>query len=112
MVRKIRIIAEQTPIRHILPPPTIASLLAIVVGMVPQIKALFFGDDAPLSVISDSLEILADAMVPSVMLILGGMLAEGPNESKLGLRTVIGISITVVRLLVLPLARNWNSVVG
>ncbi|KAG5532283.1 hypothetical protein RHGRI_026796 [Rhododendron griersonianum] len=101
VVRKMRIVAEQTPIQHILQPPTIASLLAIIVGMVPQIKALFFRDDAPLSFISDSLEILAGAMVPSVMLILGGMLAEGPNDSKLGLRTMIGI--TVVRLLVLPL---------
>lgn len=35
------------------------------------------------------------------MLVLGGMLAEGPSsESALGLRTVIGV--TVARLLVLP----------
>ncbi|KAK9276500.1 hypothetical protein L1049_006034 [Liquidambar formosana] len=101
MVRKIRIVAEQTPIRHILQPPTIASLLAIIVGMVPQIKAFVFGYDAPLSFITDSLEILAGAMVPSVMLILGGMLAEGPIDSRLGVRTTIGIS--VARLLVLPL---------
>ncbi|XP_027361595.1 protein PIN-LIKES 2 [Abrus precatorius] len=100
VVRRIRIVAEQTPIQHILQPPTIASLLAIIIGTVPQLKALFFGYDAPLSFITDSLEILAGAMVPSVMLILGGMLAEGPNESKLGLRTTIGI--TVARLLVLP----------
>jgi predicted permease len=51
--------------------------------------------------ITDSLEILGGAMVPSVMLILGGMLAEGPNESRLGLRTTIGI--VVARLLVLPI---------
>lgn len=100
VVRKMKIVAEQTPIQHILQPPTIASLLAIVVGMVPQIKAFFFGYDAPLSFISDSLDIMAGAMVPSVMLILGGMLAEGPMDSKLGLRTTIGIS--VARLLVLP----------
>ncbi|XVE85377.1 hypothetical protein DITRI_Ditri17bG0085900 [Diplodiscus trichospermus] len=99
--RKIRIVAEQTPIRHILQPPTIASLLAIIVGTVPQLKAIVFGYDAPLSFVTDSLEILAGAMVPSVMLILGGMLAEGPNDSKLGLRTTIGIM--VARLLVLPL---------
>lgn len=101
VVRKMKIVAEQTPIQHILQPPTIASLLAIVVGMVPQIKAFFFGYDAPLSFITDSLDIMAGAMVPSVMLILGGMLAEGPMDSKLGLRTTIGIS--VARLLVLPL---------
>ncbi|KAL2347640.1 hypothetical protein Fmac_001640 [Flemingia macrophylla] len=101
VVRRMRIVAEQTPIQHILQPPTIASLLAIIIGTVPQLKAFFFGSDAPLSFITDSLEILGGAMVPSVMLILGGMLAEGPNESKLGLRTTIGI--TVARLLVLPL---------
>ncbi|XWS22809.1 hypothetical protein CRYUN_Cryun29cG0067800 [Craigia yunnanensis] len=68
VVRKMRIVAEQTPIQHMPQPPTIASLLAIIV---------------------DGLEILDGAVVPSVMLILGGMLAEGPNGSKLGLRTTI-----------------------
>lgn len=101
VVRRIRIVAEQTPIQHIMQPPTIASLLAIVVGMVPQVKAFLFGYDAPLSFITDSLEILAGAMVPSVMLILGGMLSEGPGDSTLGLRTTIGVIIA--RLLVLPL---------
>ncbi|CAK9155068.1 unnamed protein product [Ilex paraguariensis] len=99
--RKIRIIAEQTPLQHILQPPIIASLLAIIVGMVPQIKAFVFGYDAPLSFVTDSLEILGGAMVPSVMLILGGMLAEGPNESNLGFRTTIGV--IVARQLMLPL---------
>ncbi|ONK73749.1 uncharacterized protein A4U43_C04F34860 [Asparagus officinalis] len=101
MVRRMRIVAEQTPIQHILQPPTIASLLAIIIGLVPLLKSFFFGTDAPLSFITDSLEILAGAVVPSVMLILGGILAEGPNDSSLGLRTTIGI--TVARLLVLPL---------
>ncbi|PHU01815.1 hypothetical protein BC332_27066 [Capsicum chinense] len=101
VVKKMRTVAEQTPVQHILQPPTIASLFAILIGMVPHLKAFTFGYDAPLSFITDSLEILAGAMVPSVMLILGGMLAEGPNESRLGLRTMIGIS--VARLFVLPL---------
>ncbi|CAA0817260.1 Auxin efflux carrier family protein [Striga hermonthica] len=57
--------------------------------------------DAPLSFVTDSLEILAAAMVPSVMLILGGMLAEGPDESRLGVRTTVGIM--VARLVVLPI---------
>ncbi|KAJ0039127.1 hypothetical protein Pint_22215 [Pistacia integerrima] len=101
VVRRFRIVAERTPIQHILQPPTIASLLAIIIGTVPRLKVFFFGYDAPLSFITDTLEILGGAMVPSVMLILGGMLAEGPNESKLGRRTTIGI--VVARLLVLPL---------
>lgn len=85
----MRTVAEQTPIMHILQPLTITSLLAII-----------FGSEAPLSFITDGLEILGGAMVPSVMLMLGGMLAEGPNESKLG-RTMIGSF--VMRLLIVPL---------
>ncbi|KAL8472675.1 hypothetical protein ACS0TY_029119 [Phlomoides rotata] len=101
MMRRIRNIAEKTPVSHILQPPTFATLLAFFIGMIPPIKSFVYGDDAPLSFITDSLKILAQAMVPSVMLILGGMLAEGPNESKLGRRTTIGI--IVARLLILPL---------
>ncbi|VVA94886.1 unnamed protein product [Arabis nemorensis] len=101
VMRRMRVVAEQTPVKHILQPPTIASLLAIVVGSVPQLKKIVFGYDAPLSFITDSLNIMGAAMVPSVMLVLGGMLSEGPKESTLGLRTTIGI--TVARLLVLPL---------
>ncbi|XP_042499641.1 protein PIN-LIKES 2-like [Macadamia integrifolia] len=100
VVRRIRIVAEKTPIQHILQPPTIVSLLTITIGLVPQLKSFVFGTDAPLSFFTDSMEILAGATVPSVMLILGGMLAEGPNDSKLGIKTTIGI--TVARLLVLP----------
>ncbi|XP_020595059.1 protein PIN-LIKES 2 [Phalaenopsis equestris] len=100
VVRRMRIVVEETPIRHILQPPTIASLLAIIVGMVPLFRNFVFGSDAPLSFFTDSLEILAGAVVPSVMLILGGMLAEGPNESSLGIRTTIGI--IAARLLILP----------
>ncbi|GAV92133.1 Mem_trans domain-containing protein [Cephalotus follicularis] len=118
MVKKIRIAAKQTPIQHIIQPPTIASMLAIIIGMIPQLKAIVYGSDAPLAVINDSLDIIAGAMVPSVMLVLGGMLAEGPNESRLGTRTTVGI--IVARLLVLPLigigviylADRWNVLVA
>lgn len=99
-VRKMMVVAEKTPIQNIFQPPILASLLAIIIGSIPQVKSFVFGHDAPLGFITDSLEILGGAMVPSVMLVLGGVLAEGPNDSKLGLKTTIGV--TVARLLVLP----------
>ncbi|KAI5684342.1 hypothetical protein M9H77_05570 [Catharanthus roseus] len=103
MVRRIRIVAEQTPVRHILQPPMLATLLAFIVGMVPPVKSMVYGDDVPLAFITDSLDMMASPLVPAVMLVLGGMLAEGrgPNESRLGARTTIGIIVT--RLLILPL---------
>lgn len=117
VVRKIRVVAEQTPIHQILQPPTIASFLAIVIGVIPALKHIVYGADAPLQVITDSLDMMAQAAVPSVMLVLGGMIGEGPNESKLGIRTTIGI--IVARLLVLPvigigviyLAGKWNLLI-
>ncbi|GJU97030.1 protein PIN-LIKES 2 [Tanacetum coccineum] len=99
LVQKIRVVAEKTSIKNIIiQPPIIASLLAKFVGSVPQVKSFVFGHDAPLSFVTDTFEIFGGAMVPSVMLVLGGMLAEGP-KSKLGVKTTI--SITVARLLVL-----------
>ncbi|CAN6706207.1 unnamed protein product [Malus baccata var. baccata] len=101
IVRKFRYVAWRTPIHRILQPSTIAFLLAIVIGMIPTLKSLVFDDDQVLSFLTDSLEIVAEAMVPSAVLVLGGMLAEGPNESNLGMRSTIGI--IVARLFVLPL---------
>ena len=57
--------------------------------MVPQLEGLVFGDEALLSFITDSFQFMARAMMPFVMLVLGGMLAEGPEESRLGLRTTV-----------------------
>ncbi|KAJ6370977.1 hypothetical protein OIU77_001479 [Salix suchowensis] len=117
VVRKIRVVAEQTPFHHIIQPPTIASFLAIAIGVIPALKHFVYGADAPLQVITESLGMIASAAVPSVMLILGGILGEGPNESKLGIRTTIGI--IVARLLVLPVigigviysAGKWNLLI-
>lgn len=83
-----------------LQPPIIASLLAIAVGILPNTSSFIFGDDAPLGWFTDSLTILGAALVPCVMLVLGGTLSGGPGNSDLGLRTTIGISFT--RLVVLP----------
>lgn len=41
--------------------------------------------------ITNNLEIVVEAMVPSAVLVLGGMLAEGPNESNLGVRLQLGL---------------------
>ncbi|XVF20678.1 hypothetical protein REPUB_Repub12eG0022600 [Reevesia pubescens] len=119
VVRKIRIILEHTPINQILQPPLIATVLAILLGIIPQVKTIVFGSDAPLDFITDSMAMISEAMVPAVMLVLGGMLWEVPNyESKLGIRTTIGI--IVARLLILPLAGigvvyladKWNFLIS
>eukprot|EP00850_Spirogloea_muscicola_P014408 SM000103S09500 [mRNA] locus=s103:354447:357734:- [translate_table: standard] len=88
--------------RDIFTPPTCAAqLLALLVGVIPSLKSVFFGQAAQLSLLTDTLNVLGMAMIPSMMLVLGGNLTKGPGDSDLGWRTVVGITIT--RLVVLPI---------
>ncbi|KAJ7541936.1 hypothetical protein O6H91_10G082300 [Diphasiastrum complanatum] len=88
-------------IQQFLQPPVVASLLAIIMGVIPPVKDLFFEDQAVFYFLTDSLNIMGGAMVPCIMLVLGGNLVKGPGTSELGLRTTV--VITFVRLFVTPL---------
>eukprot|EP00850_Spirogloea_muscicola_P009157 SM000051S17517 [mRNA] locus=s51:29294:31706:+ [translate_table: standard] len=83
------------------PPTCAAQLLALIVGVIPSLKSVFFGQAAQLSLLTDTLNVLGMAMIPSMMLVLGGNLTKGPGDSNLGWRTVVGITIT--RLVLLPI---------
>eukprot|EP00249_Psilotum_nudum_P007552 c2064_g1_i1 orf=258-1499(+) len=93
-------ILDSLKIKQILQPPVTASILALVVGAVPFLKRLVLADDAPLFFFSDSLNILGGAMIPCIMLVLGGNLIGGAGSSQLGLRSTIAITFT--RLLIVP----------
>lgn len=59
----------------------------------PVLKRLVFTSDAPLYFFTDSCLILGDAMIPCILLALGGNLVDGPGpgSSKLGLKTTAAI---------------------
>ncbi|XP_057513858.1 protein PIN-LIKES 6-like [Actinidia eriantha] len=82
---------EKLKLKQILQPPIIASILAMVIGCVPFLKRLIFTTDAPLYFFTDSCTILGGAMIPGILLALGGNLVDGPGSSKLGLRTTAAI---------------------
>ncbi|KAB1224684.1 putative transporter C5D6.04 [Morella rubra] len=82
---------EKLKLKQILQPPIIASILAMVLGAVPFLKRLIFAADAPLFFFTDSCIILGEAMIPCILLALGGNLVDGPGSSKLGLRTTAAI---------------------
>ncbi|KAF8365174.1 hypothetical protein HHK36_032817 [Tetracentron sinense] len=63
----------------------------MVIGAVPFLKRLILTDDAPLFFFTDSCIILGEAMIPCILLALGGNLVDGPGSSKLGLRTTAAI---------------------
>lgn len=84
-------IYEKLKLKQILQPPIIASILAMGIGAVPFLKKLIFTNDAPLFFFTDSCIILGEAMIPCILLALGGNLVDGPGSSKLGFRTTAAI---------------------
>ncbi|KAL6988238.1 Protein PIN-LIKES 6 [Sarracenia purpurea var. burkii] len=95
-----KFLCEKLKLKQILHPPIIASILAMVIGCVPFLKRLIFTTDAPLYFFTDSCTILGDAMIPCILLALGGNLVDGPGSSKLGLRTTA--AIVFARLVLVP----------
>ncbi|KAK8558305.1 hypothetical protein V6N13_038778 [Hibiscus sabdariffa] len=93
---------EKLKLKQILQPPIIASILAMFLGAVPFLKRLIFTSDAPLYFFTDSCIILGEAMIPCILLALGGNLVDGPGpgSSRIGLRTLV--AIIVVRLCLVP----------
>lgn len=90
--------------KQLLQPPIIASLFAIVIGVIPFLKNFVLTDDAPLFFFTDSCLILGEAMIPCILLAVGGNLVDGPGEGskRLGVRTTV--AIIFARLILVPLA--------
>lgn len=82
-------------------PNTVASVLGIVVGIIPPVRAALFEEDGPLHVFADAANIVAAAAIPQVIVILGASLAKGPDHSLCDRRTAL--SIAMIRLAVLPM---------
>ncbi|XP_057540067.1 protein PIN-LIKES 6 [Amaranthus tricolor] len=82
---------DKLKLKQLIQPPIIASVLAMIFGCVPFLKRLIFTSDAPLYFFTDSCMILGEAMIPCILLALGGNLVDGPGSSKLGLKTTAAI---------------------
>lgn len=73
----------------------------LAVGCTAPIKDLLFRADPPLGFFSDSLSIMAGAMIPSMMLVLGSVLHKGPGSAKVPKRVILGI--LAVRQVIIPI---------
>ncbi|KAI4365592.1 hypothetical protein MLD38_021562 [Melastoma candidum] len=93
-------IYHKLKLKQILQPPVIASILAMTLGVIPFFKRFIFTSDGPLFFFTDSCIILGGAMIPCILLALGGNLVDGPGSSKLGLRTTA--AIIFARLVLVP----------
>ena len=86
---------------QILPPPVIASLSAILLGLIPFTHNLFLGADAPLKMVHQAAAILGQATVPLALLILGGNLAHGTHTGIIKPLSLAGFSAG--RFVIMPL---------
>ncbi|XP_019462774.1 PREDICTED: protein PIN-LIKES 3-like [Lupinus angustifolius] len=100
IMKQMKIIAEKINLKVIFSPCTIGVIVGLIIGVVPQFRKLLAVDGAPLLVVQDSIDMLGDAGIPAMTLLVGANLIKGLKGSRKQLPLIIGI--TVVRFIALP----------
>jgi len=85
------------------PPPVLASWLAVGVGACAPLKHLFFGAHAPLGAVRDVMGYFGGGFVASALLILGGNLSQGPGEAAVRMGKWTLACVVFARLVIMPL---------
>eukprot|EP00271_Cylindrocystis_brebissonii_P021134 TRINITY_DN73_c0_g1_i2.p1 TRINITY_DN73_c0_g1~~TRINITY_DN73_c0_g1_i2.p1 ORF type:complete len:450 (+),score=74.00 TRINITY_DN73_c0_g1_i2:246-1595(+) len=82
-------------------PPLLAACAAMVLGIVPWLDHTFFQSDGSMRFFSDTIAILGQALVPCILMVIGGSMAGGPTSSALPANT--SVALVVSRMLLVPL---------
>jgi len=83
------------------PLPTQAAFLGVLVGCIPFLKHLFYGNaNPPLRPVAEALELLGQGLIPGAIPLLGAVLYRGPGKSTLPARVTVGV--VLVRLVLQP----------
>eukprot|EP01025_Chloroclados_australasicus_P024062 TRINITY_DN2421_c0_g3_i2.p1 TRINITY_DN2421_c0_g3~~TRINITY_DN2421_c0_g3_i2.p1 ORF type:complete len:443 (+),score=38.86 TRINITY_DN2421_c0_g3_i2:99-1427(+) len=80
--------------------PVLATVAALVIGIIPPVQKILFDEGAPLQIVGSTFDTLGDATIPSMMILLGATLSSGPTQANVSIRTVVGLCIT--RLILVP----------
>ncbi|XWS75209.1 hypothetical protein CRYUN_Cryun01aG0065900 [Craigia yunnanensis] len=87
-------------LKKIFAPSTIAAIVGFIIGIASPIRKALIGDSAPLRVIYSSAELIGEAGIPSITLIVGANLLKGLRGSGVDASLIIGI--IVIRNILLP----------
>lgn len=98
---KCGMILSNPNFRGIFSPATLGAIVGFIVGVVPWLRRLMIGSNAPLHVIEDSASMLGDAAIPTITLIMGANLLRGLKGASTPFWTIIGI--IAVRYILLPI---------
>ncbi|PIN17221.1 putative membrane protein [Handroanthus impetiginosus] len=82
-------------------PPVLAAIIGFIVGAVTWFRVLIIGENAPLRVIDDSIQLLGEGTIPCITLILGGNLTAGLRKANT--KAIMIIAVLCVRYIILPI---------
>ncbi|XP_030549253.2 protein PIN-LIKES 3-like [Rhodamnia argentea] len=94
-------ITEYIDIKKLFAPSTIAVIIGFIIGVASPIRKLIIGDDAPLRVIYAATDLLGEAAIPCITLIIGANLLRGLKRPKVSPVVIIGV--IAIRYIALPL---------
>ncbi|XP_020235381.1 protein PIN-LIKES 3 [Cajanus cajan] len=101
IMKKLKILADKiNNMKILIAPSTIAVIVGLTIGVVPQFRKLLVGDTALLHVVQDSVTMLGDASVPAMVLLLGANLVTGLKGFGKQLPLIVGI--IVVKFIAMP----------
>ena len=87
---------------QIISPPLVSSFIGLMVGAIPWLNKLFFGNDAPFGIVVSTMEMIGKAIFPLALMLLGSNLSEKlPTGEKMPLRSFVGV--TACRLVLMPI---------
>ncbi|KAK2427247.1 protein PIN-LIKES [Trifolium repens] len=101
MKHQCGLILSNPNFRGIFSPATLGAIVGFIVGVVPKLRSLMIGSNAPLHVIEDSTSMLGEAAIPTITLIMGANLLKGLKGASTPFWTIIGI--IAVRYILLPM---------
>lgn len=85
----------------ILTPPTLACVLGVLLGSVPEVRSAVFSSGGSLAVLGESIDMLGMPSIPLVLLVLGANLGNGPGPGHVPWPAIWGV--LAARLVVSPL---------
>ncbi len=93
--------AREFKLKNLVPPPVIAILCGLIVGLIPPLKHQIVDSGGILNGAYRAAAILAEATIPCALLILGGRLSNGPPKAAVNKRTIF--AVILAKLIVFPI---------
>ncbi|KAA3454116.1 protein PIN-LIKES 3-like [Gossypium australe] len=89
-------------LKMIFAPTTIAAIVGFIVGIVSPFRKVLVDDSAPFHVIYSSIELIGEAGIPSMTLVVGANLLKGLKGSAV--KTSLLVGILIIRNILLPVS--------